>query len=88
MISVKKIGKKYNGTVKKAPKAKEKVKVGEHYWYHPLSFSTMTDKGVPQQGDTIRRGKVLWVHPKGRFHVVGFETPRGVVRESFPGVEA
>lgn len=85
---MKKNGKKHNGTVKKVPKAKVKVKVGEHYWYHPMSFSTMTDRESPQQGDALMRGKVLWIHPKGRFHVVGFETPCGVVRESFPGVEA
>lgn len=33
-------------------------------------------------------GKVTYVHPKRRFHVVEFELPRGgLVRECFQGVE-
>ena len=40
---------------------------------------------------SVRRpmvGKVTYVHPKRRFHVVKFELPRGgLVRECFQGVE-
>lgn len=30
-------------------------------------------------------GTVVWVHPRGRYHVVEFETEGGAVRESFLG---
>ena len=33
------------------------------------------------------RGKVVYVHPKGRFHIVEFMTGGGPIRESFHGVE-
>lgn len=33
------------------------------------------------------RGTVVYIHPKGRFHVVEFELAGGKVRESFWGVE-
>lgn len=34
------------------------------------------------------RGRVVYIHPKGRFHVVEFENNRGdKMRESFHGVE-
>jgi len=29
------------------------------------------------------KGTVCWVHPKGRYYVVEFPTPGGVIRESF-----
>lgn len=32
-------------------------------------------------------GTVCYVHPKGRYHTVAFETAGGVIRESFLGVE-
>ena len=32
------------------------------------------------------RGTVIWIHPRGRFHLVVFETKGGVIRESFAGV--
>ncbi len=34
------------------------------------------------------RGKVVYVHPAGRFHVVEFETRGGVIRECFRGAGA
>lgn len=43
------------------------------------------------ENHSVRRpmvGKVTYVHPKRRFHVVEFELPRGgKVRECFQGVE-
>lgn len=40
---------------------------------------------------SVRRtmtGRVVWVHPKRRFHLVEFELPSGgLVRECFQGVE-
>lgn len=32
-------------------------------------------------------GRVVWVHPEGRFHVVEFQLGGGAVRECFLGVE-
>ena len=32
------------------------------------------------------KGTVVFIHPKGRYHVVEFKVARGVIRESFPGV--
>lgn len=32
------------------------------------------------------RGTVVWIHPKGRFHVVEFEVNGRTLRESFLGV--
>lgn len=31
-------------------------------------------------------GKVSYIHPKGRYHVVEFQTRGGVIREAFQGV--
>lgn len=31
------------------------------------------------------RGRVVYIHPKGRFHVVEFELPGGTIREAFHG---
>lgn len=37
---------------------------------------------------TPMRGTVVYIHPKGRFHVVEFENERGQkLRESFMGVD-
>ena len=32
------------------------------------------------------KGRVVYIHPKKRFHTVAFQLPSGVVRESFSGV--
>ena len=32
-------------------------------------------------------GKVIYIHPEGRYHTVEFDLPGGKVRESFQGVE-
>ncbi len=33
------------------------------------------------------KGEVIYIHPRGRFHVVQFTFPGGSFRESFLGVE-
>ena len=41
-------------------------------------------------GKTIRRpmrGRVTYVHPRGRFHVVAFEVCEKTIKETFQGVE-
>lgn len=32
-------------------------------------------------------GTVVYIHPKGRYHTVEFQTPGGPVQECFEGVE-
>lgn len=42
------------------------------------------------QGKAIRRpmrGRVDYVHPKGRFHIVAFQVRGGIIKETFQGVE-
>lgn len=36
-------------------------------------------------GGTVK-GEVVYIHPKGRYHVVRFDFPGGSFRESFTGV--
>lgn len=56
------------------------VHVGDSVLRQPITFTdSVTDSKVAR----LMRGTVVWVHPKGRFHVVEFS--RGV-RESFWGV--
>lgn len=38
------------------------------------------------EGAKLARGRVVYVHPKGRFHVVEFGEGKRAVRESFSGV--
>jgi len=34
----------------------------------------------------LRKGKVVYIHPKGRYHVVEFACETGTIREAFQGV--
>ena len=45
-----------------------------HFMYSGKS----TDQAIP--------GRVVAIHPEGRFHVVSFEFPNGCVREAFRGI--
>lgn len=54
------------------------VKVGDRVVRRPSSFSDSMEKSAGPM-----RGKVVYVHPRGRFHVVEFD--RGI-REAFAGV--
>lgn len=43
----------------------------------------------PKEGKANRHpitGEVIYIHPKGRYHTVEFETRGGKLRESFQGV--
>lgn len=33
------------------------------------------------------RGRVVYIHPRGRFHVVAFKVRGKIIRETFKGVE-
>ena len=39
-----------------------------------------------KRSEKLSRGTVVYVHPKGRFHVVEFGKGKNAVKESFPGV--
>lgn len=47
---------------------------------------TMSDPTVKENKRTMT-GRVVYIHPEERYHVVEFALPLGNVRESFPGVE-
>lgn len=62
------------------------MKLGQKVIRTPLTFYDSSER---QKGEPARRpmsGKVVYIHPQGRYHVVEFETPLGAVRESFLGV--
>ena len=49
---------------------------------------TIFEEGA--RGKAIRRlmrGRVTYVHPRGRFHVVAFEVCGKTIKETFQGVE-
>ena len=57
------------------------VRVGDKVVRHPY---TMLEKSEQKEGSSVTlRGTVIYIHPRGRFHVVEF--PKGI-RESFEGI--
>lgn len=58
-----------------------RVQVGDMVKRKPITFS---DSDKKDAGWMI--GRVVWIHPLGRFHVVEFGEGRRAVRESFMGV--
>lgn len=51
----------------------------------PVTFSRY-DEDLKKHTQAAMRGKVVYVHPQGRFHTVEFMTGGGPIRESFQGV--
>ena len=47
---------------------------------------TVRDYGEERRTPRAVAGRVTYIHPKGRFHMVEFETPGGALRECFLGV--
>lgn len=58
-----------------------RVQVGDIVIRKPITFADKDSKNAAPM-----RGRVVWVHPLGRFHVVEFGEGRRAVRESFMGV--
>ena len=58
-----------------------RVQVGDIVSRKPITFSDNDSKNAGWL-----RGRVVWVHPLDRFHVVEFGEGRCAVRESFAGV--
>lgn len=64
------------------------VRVGDKVTRVPNSIEELREPGSVALVCKPMRGVVVYVHPKGRFHVVEFENARGEkLRESFMGVE-
>jgi len=62
------------------------VTVGQKVTRTPITFSDYDPKTM-KRVDRPVRGVVEYVHPRGRYHTVSFETPGGIIKESFLGVE-
>ena len=62
------------------------LQIGEYVQRVPVSFDAPFVAGSTHQRDEIT-GRVCYIHPLGRYHVVEFQGRSGVVREAFPGVE-
>ena len=58
------------------------VRVGDTVVRTPVTISA----DMESAGKRLMRGAVVYVHPRGRFHVVEFGEGRRALRESFPGV--
>lgn len=62
------------------------VRVGDKVQREPVSLSSYWEGNKKKQ--KVLTGRVAYVHPRGRYHMVEFTAKRGgVVRECFPGVE-
>ena len=59
------------------------MKLGEKVVRMPETFR---DYGEESRKPRAVAGRVTYIHPKGRFHMVEFETPGGALRECFLGV--
>lgn len=57
------------------------VRMGERVRRIPGTLSCAVDKSARPM-----EGRVVYIHPKGRFHTVEFQTMGGPVRESFMGL--
>lgn len=62
------------------------MKVGDKVTRYPQTLCESVD-GERKGSIRAMRGRVVYVHLRGRFHTVEFETRGGPVRESFLGVE-
>ena len=57
------------------------VKLGDQVLLRPTTFGE-AEKGKPP---SQRPGRIVYIHPEGRFCIVAFEAARGekIIRESF-----
>jgi len=59
------------------------MEIGEKVTRTPKTIVGDGQKG--KQMEMPMRGRVVYIHPWGRFHVVEFQMRGGLVREAFPG---
>ena len=62
------------------------LQIGEYVQRVPVSFDSPFVEGSTHQRAAVT-GRICYIHPLGRYHVVEFQGRSGVVREAFPGVE-
>lgn len=62
------------------------MRIGQRVKRRPVTFSSSSEDNERWPAK-VMEGTVVYIHPKGRFHVVEFQLPGGKVRESFLGVE-
>lgn len=62
------------------------VQIGDSVVRKPVTFSRY-DEDQKKHTQAAMRGKIVYVHPQGRFHTVEFMTGGGPIRESFQGAE-
>jgi hypothetical protein len=60
------------------------MKIGQKVRRVPTGLTQMAESG--KQEHRPMTGKVTYIHPRGRYHLVEFETWGGTVRECFQGV--
>lgn len=60
------------------------MEIGENVTRTPKTIVGEGKKG--KQMEMPMRGRVVYIHPRGRYHVVEFQLRGGPVREAFPGV--
>ena len=65
------------------------VKIGDTVTRKPVTFLPGNDDELVRgkNDEVLLRGKVVYVHPEGRYHTVEFMTAGGPIRESFQGAE-
>lgn len=61
------------------------MKIGQKVRRVPLSLTQTADNG--KQEHRPMTGKVVYIHPEGRYHMVTFEMRGGIVRECFGGTD-
>lgn len=59
------------------------MKLGDKVMRLPVTFTIGDEKKNGKRGMT---GRVVYIHPRSRYHTVEFELRGGPVRESFLGV--
>lgn len=57
------------------------MKTGDRVSMIPESFMGHDDRGKPERRPL--RGTVVYIHPRGRYYTVEFETRGGLIKESF-----
>lgn len=62
------------------------VKIGDIVVREPVTVEQY-DEDLKKHTKAAMRGKVVYVHPEGRYHTVEFMTAGGAIRESFQGAE-
>lgn len=59
------------------------IQVGDTVTRRPITFGKI-DKELKNRTIHIPyTGTVLYIHPKRRYYIIGFQTAGGIVRESF-----